>query len=149
MGSAAVGSELNELFQPAQGEPRTYVPPSSPPGRDLAAIDSSMNAIAIEPLSCGVIAILSKELSGKIYVYAYDSGQLLGTTNVGLSPPHDMAFGNAKLRDRTDGPRLIVTGGSGDQAIAFKVDGKDRDLRLEPTNEVFPLRRYGGRALVA
>src|SRR6476661_2909921 len=104
MTSAAVGSELNELFQPTQGEPRTYVPPSSPPGRDLAAIDPSMNA---------------------------------------------MAFGNAKLRDRTDGPRLIVTGGSGDQAIAFKVDGKDRDLRLEPTNEVFPLRRYGGRALVA
>jgi phage tail-like protein len=141
---------LPEIFQPNSGESRTYVPSAGSGAWDLAAIDPAIDPIAIELLSCNVIAILARESDGgRLYMIACNDHALLSTARVDLSPAHDMVLAKALLRDRSQGLRLFITGGAGNQAIAFKVNGEERQTRLEPTNEVFPLRRYGGRALVA
>lgn len=147
---AQPGTELAEVFQPVSGEARMYRPAASPPRWDLTALDPQIDPIAIELLSRDVIAVLSREATGgRIYLLRCDGRTLLGTEAVNLSPVHDMVLGTALLRDRTESVRLFVTGQSGNQALAFEVKVTADGAEIEPTNEIFPLRRYGGRALVA
>ena len=138
-------SQLLEFFQPPEGEPRTHAVAPEPRAWILGAADP----IAIEPISCDVLAVLSREgTSGRIDLLACDNHALLASASVDFAV-HDMVVGRAILRDRSEAMRLLVTGGSGNQAIAFSVLGDGRNLRLESTTEIYPLRRYGGRALVA
>ena len=63
--------------------------------------------------------------------------------------PHDMLLAQVLLRGGEPAMRLLVAGGNGNQLRAFRVDGQDASLHLAETTEDFPLRRYGGRALVS
>ncbi|HUE78389.1 MAG TPA: phage tail protein [Sphingomicrobium sp.] len=137
-----------ELFQPDSGEPRSHAAPPPLRCRDLGSLDPAINPIAIEMLADGAVAILSRQLDhGLVYVLRVDGGEAPPPARVDFRP-HDMSLGNAMLRDRVPGLRLIVTGGAGNQAIAFRIDRANGGVRLEPTSEVFPLRRYGGRGLL-
>jgi phage tail-like protein len=63
---------------------------------------------------------------------------------------HDFAF--IPSTDKTRGgalARLYVVGLEGNQAHAFEVSAGGHQLGLEPVEEYFPMRLFGGRALVA
>ena len=70
-------------------------------------------------------------------------------------PGHDMALGAVPgaygARDATDdrAGRLWVVGPDGDQAFAFDVRTAGGALALTPVTEYYPMRLFGGRALVA
>lgn len=64
----------------------------------------------------------------------------------------DLAFGNefafvAAEGEGTEG-RLFVVAPDGNQAFAFNVSGAPDELHIEFDRRFFPMRRYGGRALV-
>jgi phage tail-like protein len=138
-----------DLFQPIGDGVRSHAPPRLPQGRDLAAIDPAIDAIAVEGLPGGAVALLVRGGdNGWVLVLPPGGGPPAAPMPVGFVP-HDMALGLVTQRDSATALRLAVTGGSGNQAVAFRVEGEGAELRLHPTPEVFPLRRYGGRTLVA
>jgi phage tail-like protein len=143
------GAPETDLFQPDGAEARSHAAPPPPSGRDLTALDPAIDAIAIEALPDGAVVLLSRGAA---------DGQLFLLPAKGVAPPaplpidfvpHDMALGTAMLHDRAAALRIAVTGGSGNWAIGFRVEGEGAAQRLHSTPEVFPLRRYGGLALVA
>lgn len=143
------GEPAPDLFQPIGEAPRSRNAPRSARGRDLTELDAAIDPIAIEALPGGAVAILSRQAeSGQLFVLLPD-----GATQIAQLPakfvPHDMALGLVTLRDRSSGSRLSVTGGSGNQAIAFGIEGEGAKLTVRLMPEAFPLRRYGGRALVS
>jgi phage tail-like protein len=142
-------SPAPELFQPI-GEPaRSRATPRPAHGLDLTGLDSAIDPIAVEALPGGAVALLSRQGgAGKLFLIRPD-GTIAAVPLPDGFVPHDMAWGGATLRDSTTGMRLAVTGGSGNQAISFGLVGEGAALTLAPMPEAFPLRRYGGRALVS
>lgn len=138
-----------DLFQPVGGGVRSHAPPRRPRGRDLLAIDPAIDAISIETLPGGAVALLSRGLAdGWLFVLPPGGGPPPAPLPIGFLP-HDMALGSVTLRGGSTALRLAVSGGSGNQALAFRIEGEGAALRLYPTSEVFPMRRHGGRNLVA
>jgi len=143
------GTPAADLFQPIGEEPRSRAAPRPARGRDLTELDPAIDAIAIEVLPDGAIALLSRGATdGRLFLLPAGGGAPPAPLAIGFVP-HDMALGTVTLRDHATALRLAVSGGSGNQAIAFRMEGEGAALRLHPTPEAFPLRRYGGRALVS
>lgn len=139
----------SDLFQPVDGSARSHAPPRRPQGRDLLAIDPAIDAISVETLPGGAVGLLSRGTSdGWLFVLPPGGGPPPAPFPIGFLP-HDMALGSVTLRGGAGAIRLAVTGGSGNQALAFRLEGEGADLRLYPTSEVFPMRRHGGRSLVS
>ncbi len=62
---------------------------------------------------------------------------------------HDMILARAATRGADAAvPRLLVAAASGNQALAFAVSAVSEPFALRGALELFPLRRYGGRALL-
>jgi len=144
----APGTAETDLFQPEDGEPRSHAAVPAPEGGDLRIWDPDIDAIAIEALPGGAIALLSRSATGgTLFLLPVEGGapQAFPLDFV----PHDMALGSVTLRDCASAQRLVVTGGSGNQAIGFRLEGEGMTLELHATPEVFPMRRYNGLALVA
>lgn len=143
------GAPETDLFQPIGEPPRSRAAPRPAGGRDLAELDSAIDPIAVEALPGGAVAILSRQGgSGRLFLLRPDGSAATVPLPDGFVP-HDMAWGGATLRDRSTESRLAVTGGSGNQAVSFGLVGEGAALTLAPLPEAFPLRRYGGRALVS
>jgi phage tail-like protein len=143
------GGPEPDLFHPGGEASRSRAAPRRAQGRDLSELDAAIDPIALEALPGGVVAILSRqEGSGKIFILRPDGSTLTATLPDGFVP-HDMAAGAATLRDGSRASRLAVTGGSGNQALSFDMAGEGAALTLATLPEAFPLRRYGGRALVS
>jgi phage tail-like protein len=143
------GEPEADLFQPVGEAPRSRAAPRAARGFDLAELDSAIDPIAVEALPGGAVAILSRQDgSGKLFVLRADGTAITLPLPDGFVP-HDMALGGTTLRGGSTGSRLAVTGGSGNQAVSFAIVGEGSDLTLALMPEAFPLRRYGGRALVS
>ena len=139
----AIGTPEPDLFQPLTGDPRLAARAIAPTGRDLNHLD----AIAITPLPDGNIAILSQ-----------NPAMLTVLPPQGIEPPdpialdfapHDMICSHVLLHGGERQLRVLVAGGSGNQLRAFRLEGEGTAQHLVATAESFPLRRYGGRALVS
>ncbi|HEX9945984.1 MAG TPA: phage tail protein [Allosphingosinicella sp.] len=144
----APGAPEADLFQPLGEASRSRAASRPALGRDLSEIDEAIDPIALEALPGGVVALLSRQgESGRIFILRPDGTTLTMPLPDGFVP-HDMALGAATLRDGSSGSRLAVTGGSGNQALSFGIAGEGATLTLASLPEAFPLRRYGGRALV-
>jgi phage tail-like protein len=138
-----VGLPEPDLFQPLSGETRRSATPVAAAGRDLGALD----AIAIAALPGGNIAVLSQ-----------NPAMLSVLPPLGIEPPdpitldfasHDMICAHVLLHGGERQLRLLVAGGTGNQLRAFRIEGEGTEQHLKQTAESFPLRRYGGRALVS
>jgi phage tail-like protein len=137
------GTPEPDLFQPLSGEPRLSATPIAATGRDLGTLD----AIAIAELPGGNIAVLSQ-----------NPAMLAVLTPQGFEPPdpialdfapHDMICAHVLLHGGERQLRVLVAGGTGNQLRAFHIEGEGTAQHLKQTAESFPLRRYGGRALVS
>jgi phage tail-like protein len=138
-----------DLFQPATGPARAHGRTDAPLGRDLSALEPGAVPVAIQALPGGALAILARTgAAGRLFVLP--SAEEAPSDALPLPfIPHDLAFGAARLRDEGDSTRLIVTGGSGNDAIAFTISDEGAALALRAVAEIFPLRRYSGQSLVS
>jgi phage tail-like protein len=135
------GAPEPDVFQPVTGEPRTHAGVAALPGRDLTPIIAAADPIAIEALPGGRIALLTRAPDRLWVIDADDTA----TSDALDFPPLDLIFGDVLLRGGERVPRLLVAGGTGNQLQAFRID----DTGAHETAEMFALRRYGGRTLVA
>ncbi|MEA3061805.1 MAG: hypothetical protein QOJ94_1586 [Sphingomonadales bacterium] len=143
------GVPAPDLFQPVGEPPRSRSAPQPARGRDLTELDAAIDPIAVEALPGGAVALLSRQGgSGRLFVLRH-GGSVWSTPLPGGFVPLDMALGGVTLRDGSTGPRLVISGGSGNQALSFGLIGEGATLTLAAMPEAFPLRRYGGRALVS
>lgn len=148
LSGAAPGPETPLLFQPLDGETRMRQSAISAEGHDLTQIDPAVDPIAISALPDGDLVLLSRSPARLIL---WQPGNL--TTPPASLPldfvPHDMVAGMALLRGSESVLRLLVSDATGNQLRAFRIEESVGIRRLAETVESFPLRRHGGRALLA
>lgn len=143
----ARGTPMADLFQPVSGAARMTAPTVAPTGFDLSALAPAINPIAIAALPDGAVAVLSRS-PDLLCVWLPDGAMPPAAIALDFVP-HDMVAANVALRGGEAALRVLVSGGTGNQVAAFKVEGTGAGLFLDATAEAFPLRRYGGRALVS
>ena len=145
---------------------------SHPAGRpsvltpDLAIPLAAPNPVAVAALPDGSFLILDSPPGASFStVFRYKDGAPAGTgvstekAESLIAPDlragfrllgHDFAY--VEKRTGTQEPLddlLFVVGADGDQAFAFHLIRQGEQIDLDPVAEFFPLRLYGGRALVA
>jgi len=143
------------VFQPANGPPRPQTELVFPGGIDLAAITHGpIDPISVEALPDDGVFILDRnDTHGRSRVFHLKrSGDALT-----VDPPvwlsglaHDFVLGTAAVIDTGTSPvRLFVASATNHQAWAFAVTAPGQPFGPRETAELFPLRRFGGRALLA
>lgn len=137
-----------DLFQPTHPDAAEHraTPRRNASGFDLAPFTAGGSAIAVSMLSGDVVAVLVRDPSA-ILVLNTRTGTLLDLQPIDIVP-HDMAVGEVLLRSGVPARRLVVSGGSGNQLLTFRILGEPGAETLFATTETVPLRRYGGLALV-
>jgi phage tail-like protein len=151
-----------DAFGPA--DPASAPPRPAPRFPTGIALDASspvdaIDPVAIEALPDGSVVILDR--GDAVRVVRYRDGQLVGApvvldvADLIDQPPApgapvlgaDLAFARATA---ATGERLYVTAADGNQVFAFRVDRTDQALGLALVpDEYFPMRRFGGKALVS
>lgn len=131
-----------EIFQPREGEPRTSAARTFPqgialePGSPIQALDP----VAIEALADGSVLILDAPAGETTRVLRYRFATSLGEVELDF-PAYDFALAAG---------RLYVASAGGNQSYAFTLgDLTAPSLSLSLVEEYFPMRRFGGKALVA
>jgi phage tail-like protein len=145
-------------FQPLTGKPRERAEVLFPGGLDLAASPAFLvDPVALEAMPNGAVLLLDRDEAAGLTrvvrlrregaVWRADPSEWLDEA-VGLA--HDLVLAGARVYGEEEPvERLFVATATGNQARAFVVlDEPDRFV-LRPAAELFPLRRFGGRALLA
>ncbi|MDT7951099.1 MAG: phage tail protein [Acetobacteraceae bacterium] len=143
---ASGGAPEPDLFQPEAAGQRAHPSAASVAGFDLAASDPASDPIALEPLSPGVVAVLSYA-PASIIVLRLRDGAVLAREPLDFVP-YDMTVGGVLLRGGETERQLVVSGGSGNQLRAFRIVGEPGAETLFAATTIIPLRRYGGLALL-
>jgi phage tail-like protein len=146
------GEQEPDFFQGEAGEEtRSHALPPVPRGLSLAASSPGFAGLALAALPGGAVALLAARTGksgGRILLVGPDGAQIGSPVDLDFTP-HDFAAGQATHRQTDDRPRLAVSRDEGNQAAIFSIFGEGRGVAIVPTVEVFPMRRYGGRAIVA
>lgn len=154
---ALAGPELDD-FQPLAGDPRERPGVVFPQGIDLSASPASMvDPIAVESLAEGVVLILdADDMNERARVVRMrrdrDQWHVDGSDWLdGLSDrAHDFVIATAPhYQDESPVAEIFVATRSGNQASAYRIVEPAAAFGLEKAVELFPLRRFRGRALVA
>jgi phage tail-like protein len=156
-------------FQPLEGgSVRTREGRRFPLGVNLNAASPvvTRHAVAIEGLPDGTVLIL-ESAPGESFsrIYRYHFGRMLGhpvtTASIrdlvepALRPAFrlvgfDFAFVPEHPEEGSTVPdRLYVMADHGNQVFAFDLSQRNSQLELQPVPQYFPIRRFGGKALVA
>lgn len=147
LSGGGVGPAAPELFQPLAGEERTRADARAVEGHDLSLIDPAIDPIAVAALPDGKVVLLSRS-PARLYLWP-GAGVMPPRPPLDLDfEPHDMVAGQVLLRGSESALRVLVSDATGNQLRAFRIESEGGD-HLAETAESFPLRRYGGRALVA
>lgn len=134
-----------ETFQPSHGthpgRPARIFPEGVrlEQGSPIAAVDP----VAIEALPDGSILILDTPISppSPSRVLRYRFGKSVEEAQPPLDfPAYDFAF---------TGGKLFIASAEGNQVFAFALGDLAGSLTLKRSDEFFPLRRFGGKAIVA
>jgi phage tail-like protein len=163
-----IAEETAADFQPRDGGQRLIsIRATFPSGLplELESPPIFLDAIAIEALPDGTLLILHRgERFSTIHRYriGHAVSDALSTEAMRGELPeeerasftlvaHDFAYRNtAKRIGQTVSGRLYLADQNGNQAFAFDLSIDDRDeLTLTPNSAYFPLRRFGGKGLVA
>jgi phage tail-like protein len=163
LGVIARDQDLQPLAPPLPGN-FTNVPTAPPPvprgevvrfplgiRLDAASSIAAQDPVAIEGLADGTVLILDRGIPTQILRYRY--GQLLASTTLSMGvllEPTPQPFGaDFALVSSADGmARLFVTSVDGEQAFAFRFEANESTLIAEPLPEYWPMRLFGGKALV-
>lgn len=145
-------------FGPPDGAPRVHARREAPAGLDLAAAPLSMrDTIAIQPLGTDAVLVLDRDdaqqrarvlrLRRRGETWDADASAWLDALP---APAHDMVLAAGLSQDSGPPPqRLFITTAVGNQAHAFSVIDDASGFALRAPTELYPLRRYAGRALPA
>ncbi len=150
-----LAAEEADDFQPLAGASRARPAQVFPGGVDLLASPSMVeDALAIETLDAGKVLLLERdETGGRSRVVRLsrdgDAWRAHGSAWLpGLA--HDFVLARPYLASSAAEPRrLFVAMDGGNQALSFTPEDAADDFLLAGATELFPLRRFAGRALVA
>jgi phage tail-like protein len=152
-----VEGELDD-FQPLAGEARERAPVLFPGGIELAGSpDGVVKPIAVEMLGEGRVLVLDIDEAAKrsrVVRLRREQGAWIAHASRWLDEmpdlAHDFVLGRARLFQAAEAATLLfIATRSGNQARAYAiVDGPDA-FDLTASIDLFPLRRFGGRALVS
>ncbi|MGN7918649.1 phage tail protein [Lysobacter antibioticus] len=149
-------------FQPHSGPLREQAAVQFPAGLDLAALSLPvLDPIAIESIGAGTVLLLDRDaplqrsrvvrLRREGSAWSVDASQWLDALP---ALAHDMVYASglghtpASVAELAP-PRLFIASEVGNQVHAFEVIDNDGQFALRAPAELYPLRRYGGRALVS
>lgn len=144
-------------FQPLGGTPRTLPATQFPGGLDLSAAPFSLSG-PVAVASFGAAGVLLLDCDSAAHrsrvvrlLRTGDSWQVQHTPWLDQLPglAHDMVFGAAPRLDQANATRLFIASEIGNQVHAFELAERDGSLVLQQAAELYPLRRFGGRALIA
>ncbi|MFL5581157.1 MAG: phage tail protein [Gemmatimonadaceae bacterium] len=161
-GAAASPPEPPEQddFQPVAGAPRERPAVAAPAGLALRASPAwTADPIAVESAGPGTVLLLDRDVAAgrwRVVRLRRDGAAWSGDPSAWLDASrtgglaHDFVFATARVYGEA-GPsrRLFVATASGNQAFAYAPSDEAEDFELRGAAELFPLRRFGGRALVA
>ena len=163
--SEIVAPGLNDPFHPLDGSPGRVIPAELyPKGVSLAAAAAlpGLNPVAIESLPDGTVLILDRGAAGvpRGRVIRFRGAKALGQPlPLDLTPilahggppvvlrGHDLAFVPAAAGAVSIG-RILVASEAGKQTFAFDLFLDGDNARLSPVSDYFPMRLFGGKALV-
>ena len=145
-------------FQPLSGPPREAPGVVFPAGLDLhGSPPATIDPIAIESTGAGVVLVLDIDAAQRrtrVVRLRRDAAGWQADTSPWLDElrdvAHDFVYATALQyqNDRPDAVLFIATR-AGNQASAYRIRDTAGDFVLKGTIELFPLRRFAGRALVA
>jgi phage tail-like protein len=153
--SGATASEAPD-FQPVTPPVKSAPPaaPAFPSGISLASsspLDAS-DPVAIEALPDNTVLVLDRDSDGKhSRVIAYRGGARIDGDDPSCRldfVAHDFVF-MAVGSDAARPGLLLIADSKGNQAYAFEVLLENGGLRLIAEADFYPLRRFGGKALIA
>jgi len=140
-------------FGPADGSSSPAPAASAPPLALTAVAALALDAadpVAVETLPDNTLLVLDRG-SGTSRVQAYRGGRRVDGDDPSLKldfVAHDFVF-VAGSGDAAHPGRLLVADSQGNQAFAFDLLVAGGAPRLVPSADFYPLRRFGGKALVA
>jgi phage tail-like protein len=144
-------------FQPLSGPAHSRPPAPFPGGLDLAAHPvSAIDPIAVDSTGAGTVLLLDRDAgaSRSRVVRLRRDGDVWKTNAsnwLGGLPAvaHDLVYGAARrYQHEAADKQVFIATAFGNQAHAFVMtDAPDR-FELRAAAELFPLRRYAGRALI-
>jgi phage tail-like protein len=160
--AAALAPPETDLFQPVAGAQRERPAVEFPAGLDLPALfKATLDPIAVEALPDGSALILDRnDAAGpsRVFRLRREGDAVAADPAVALvHAAHDFVLahplaravdGGAESLLAADAVQLLAANAVGNQAMAFVVDTRSGKLELHQADELFPLRRFGGRALL-
>jgi phage tail-like protein len=156
---AAIEVAEPDDFQPTSGTPHTRPAPAFPGGVELLADGRSwvVDPISIETLGEHAVLLLDRAADGtRSRVVRLRRGPAGWRADASAwlddlpDPAHDFVYARARFHAHGGAARqLLIATSSGNQARAFTVIDEGDAFALRPATELFPLRRFGGRALLS
>lgn len=144
-------------FQPLTGASRELPAPQFPGGLPLAVAPALINdPIAIESIGAAGVLVLDRDSAAQRSrvvrlrrageVWQAQASPWLTQLH---APAHDMVYAATPRLDQSSATRLFISSIVGNQVVAFELLDSDDSFSLQQPAELYPLRRYGGRALIA
>jgi phage tail-like protein len=141
-----------ELFQPASGGAIRQTPLArTAHGIDLrTALSPDIDPTAIDVLPGGAVVVLDRaEAAGRSHVFTWRAGQPNVAPLVLGRLAHDIVVAATLTRAGGSAPLLVVASATGNEADGYPLDPVSFAIVPREAPELYPLRRFGGRALVA
>jgi phage tail-like protein len=142
-------------FQPLSGPSRERPAVTFPGAVDLGLL-GTLDAISVEGLGPGVALVLERDAlrQGRVWRLERTTAGWNGTPSHWLTelpdPAHDFVLGSARrFGDAAPSAQVFIATQSGNQARAYALPEPSEAFDPKAASELFPLRRFGGRALLA
>ena len=150
--------ELVDDFQPLSGPARTRPAVQFPTGLDLQALplaEPVSDVISVTTTTANSVLLLDRDDAlqrSRVVRLRRDGDAWQADSSVWLeaTQAHDFVYASApRFQSDAVTPRLFITSTVSNQAQAFELTDTAASFALQLTPELYPLRRYAGRALIA
>ena len=152
--STLAAAEVDD-FQPLAGAPRSRPAQTFPGGIDLAVSPAmAADPIAVETLADGKVLLLDRDQArhrSRVVRLACEHGAWRAQPSAWMPElAHDFVLARAYVRaPAVEQRRLFIATEDGNQALSFLIQDTPAEFSLSGVTELFPLRRFAGRALIA
>lgn len=119
----------------------------------IEAIGEQVDPIAVEVSQDGIVFILDRNQtagSSRIFCLKLQDNEYKAIKTIQLSQlAHDFVVAKTHTRiTSASASQLLVVTATGNQALAFDIIENNNSFELQPSRTLFPLRLFGGRALL-